>query len=52
MGRETSDDLPPLVPVTRSDLVVERGGYRVSADSPGTSLLVQPIEYSHCLRQI
>jgi hypothetical protein len=46
----TSDDLPPLVPVTRSDLVVERGGYRVNADSPGTSLLVLPIEYSHCLR--
>ena len=46
----TSDDLPALVPVTRSDLVVERGGYRVNADSPGTSLLVLPIEYSHCLR--
>ena len=42
--------VPALVPVTRSDLVVERGGYRVNADSPGTSLLVLPIEYSHCLR--
>jgi hypothetical protein len=45
----TSDELPPLVPVNRSSLTVERGGYRIEADSPGTSLLVLPIEYSHCL---
>ncbi|PWT74100.1 MAG: hypothetical protein C5B46_04580 [Proteobacteria bacterium] len=45
----TSNELPPLVPVSRSRLAVERGGYRVEADSPGTSLLVLPIEYSHCL---
>jgi hypothetical protein len=44
------EDLPPLVPASRSSLVVERGGYRVSAESPGTSLLVLPVEYSHCLR--
>ena len=31
-------------------LIVERGGYRIEADSPGTSLLVLPVEYSHCLR--
>jgi hypothetical protein len=41
---------PPLVPVRRSTLVVERGGYRVEAESAGTSLLVLPLEYSHCLR--
>jgi hypothetical protein len=44
-----SDELPPLVPVSGSSLTIERGGYRVAADSPGTSLLVLPIEYSHCL---
>jgi hypothetical protein len=41
---------PPLLPARRSTLVVERGGYRVEADSAGTSLLVLPLEYSHCLR--
>jgi len=46
----TSDELPPLVPVSASGLTIERGGYRVEAGSPGTSLLVLPIEYSHCLR--
>jgi hypothetical protein len=45
----TSDELLSLVPVNGSSLLVERGGYRVEADSPGTSLLVLPIEYSHCL---
>src|SRR5262245_48708592 len=45
----TPDKLPPLVPVNRSSLTIERGGYRIEADSPGTSLLVLPIEYSHCL---
>jgi hypothetical protein len=39
-----------LVPPGRSALTVERGGYRIEADSPGTSLLVLPVEYSHCLR--
>ncbi len=43
-------EVPALVPARRSALVVERGGYRIEADSPGTSLLVLPIEYSHCLR--
>ena len=45
----TPNDLPPLVPANGSRLVVERGGYRLEADSPGTSLLVLPVEYSHCL---
>src|SRR5262249_37918249 len=30
-------------------MIVERGGYRIEAESPGTSLLVLPVEYSHCL---
>jgi len=44
--------VPPLTlaPARRSALVVERGGYRVEAESAGTSLLVLPLEYSHCLR--
>jgi hypothetical protein len=46
----TSDELPPLVPVSSSSLTIERGSYRIEADSPGNSLLVLPIEYSHCLQ--
>jgi hypothetical protein len=45
-----SDEPPPVIPVIRSSLIVERGGYRIEAESPGTSLLVLPVEYSHCLR--
>lgn len=44
-----STNLPALVPALHSRLVVERGGYRVEAESAGTSLLVLPLEYSHCL---
>jgi hypothetical protein len=43
-------EVPPLVPARKSQLIVERGGYRIEATSTGTSLLVLPIEYSHCLR--
>jgi hypothetical protein len=46
----TAEELPPLVPVLTSSLFVERGGYRIQATSSGTSLIVLPIEYSHCLR--
>jgi hypothetical protein len=46
----TADGVPPLVRVSDSRLLVERGGYRIEATSTGTSLLVLPIEYSHCLR--
>jgi hypothetical protein len=46
----TAEELPPLVPVLTSSLVAERGGYRIEAASSGTSLLVLPVEYSHCLR--
>ena len=45
----TQEEMPPLVPVSSSSLTIERGGYGIEADSPGTSLLVLPIEYSHCL---
>jgi hypothetical protein len=45
-----AEEVRALVPAGRSALTVERGGYRIEADSPGTSLLVLPVEYSHCLR--
>jgi hypothetical protein len=45
----TQEEMPPLVPVSASSVTIERGGYRIEADGPGTSLLVLPIEYSHCL---
>jgi hypothetical protein len=45
----TAKDVPRLVSVTSSRLTVERGGYRIEASSPSTSLLVLPIEYSACL---
>jgi hypothetical protein len=44
------EELPPLVPVSASSLTIERGGYRIEADSSAVSLLVLPIEYSHCLQ--
>jgi hypothetical protein len=43
-------EVPALVSARRSVLVVERGGHRIEADTPGTSLLVLLLEYSHCLR--
>jgi hypothetical protein len=45
-------DAPPnLVPGTLTSLTVETGPVlHVRAQSPGTSLLVLPFEYSHCLR--
>lgn len=46
----TSDELPPLTTVSRSELTMQRGSYRVEAHSAGTSLLVLPIEYSHCFQ--
>src|SRR5262249_40114979 len=46
----SSQTLPALVPVSAAELVVERGGYRIEVTSPGASLLVLPVEYSHCLR--
>ena len=45
-----AEALPPLTGATEHRLVVERGGYRIEASSPGSSLLVLPVEYSHCLR--
>ena len=46
------DDLPAnVVPGTLQSLTVEAGpALHVRAESPGSSLLVLPFEYSHCLR--
>jgi hypothetical protein len=41
--------LPPsLVPATQARLIVEKGGYHVSAQSRESSLLVLPVQFSHC----
>jgi hypothetical protein len=40
--------LPALVPAGSSELRFARGGFRVTATSPGWSMLVLPIQFSHC----
>jgi hypothetical protein len=40
--------VPPLVAAAPAELRFERGGYRVTASSRGWSLIVLPIQYSHC----
>jgi len=37
-----------VVPASHAKLVTTRGGYRITAQSPGTSLLVLPVQFSHC----
>jgi hypothetical protein len=39
----------PLVPATQGRITIERDGLRVTAQSEGKSVLVLPVEYSHCL---
>jgi hypothetical protein len=41
-------ELPSLVEAPPAELRFERGGYRVIATSPEWSLIVLPIQYSHC----
>jgi hypothetical protein len=45
---EPTQDLPELVTAPPAELRFVRGGYTVSASSPEWSLLVLPIQYSHC----
>jgi hypothetical protein len=45
----SQEALPPLTKATSSKLVVNRGAYQIEATSQGFSLLVLPVEYSHCL---
>ncbi len=40
--------LPALVPAAPGELRFDRGGFRVTATSPGWSMLVLPIQFSHC----
>jgi hypothetical protein len=45
---EPNQDLPELVTAPTAELRFVRGGYSVAASSPQWSLLVLPIQYSHC----
>jgi hypothetical protein len=38
-----------LVPAKDSQISIEKGAYRVRARSDGWTMLILPIEYSHCL---
>ena len=41
--------LPPdLVPAHQTWLAVTKGGYRIAARSAGASLLILPVQFSHC----
>jgi hypothetical protein len=40
--------LPPLVAASSSELHFDRGGFRVTASSPGWSMLVLPVQFTHC----
>ena len=42
----------PLVPAREMQLIRVRGGLRVSGKSDGTSLVVLPQQFSHCLRAL
>jgi hypothetical protein len=39
-----------LVPATRSRLVAIKDGYQLTASAPGASMVLLPIQYSHCWR--
>jgi len=39
----------PFTPARHSSMTLKRDGYRVSAEADGRSLLLLPIQFSHCL---
>jgi hypothetical protein len=39
----------PFTPARRSSMTLKRDGYRVSAEADGLSLLLLPVQFSHCL---
>jgi hypothetical protein len=41
---------PGLVPASRARLTAIRDGYHLTAAAPGTSMLVLPVQFSHCWR--
>jgi len=43
------NSIPKLVPASESIILLDNGGIRVKASSSGSSLLILPMEYSHCL---
>lgn len=42
--------LPPLVPAKESAILLNTDGIRIKASSSGSTLLILPVEYSHCYR--
>lgn len=38
------------VPASKASLAVSKGGLRISAESVGTSVVIIPLEFSHCLQ--
>jgi hypothetical protein len=45
--------LPPdVVPALQARLVAIKGGYHIDARSSGTSLLILPVQFSHCWRLV
>ena len=38
----------PLVEARRASMRIEKGGFRLQAESDGASILVLPVQYSHC----
>jgi hypothetical protein len=45
-------NMEKLVPVEKSGITIENGAYRIRAKSKGKSLLIVPVEYSHCLEAV
>ena len=43
---------PDVVSARRARLTVIRGGYHIEAQSSGTSILVLPVQFSHCWRLV
>jgi hypothetical protein len=41
-------EVPPLVQASSGKLHIDRGGFHLSAASPDWSLIVLPIQYTHC----
>jgi len=46
----SSERLPTLVPATRSKLYYSKGRLRVLAQSTAESLVILPVQFSHCLK--
>jgi len=45
----SSIHLENLIPANSSQIIIEKGGFHLQAHSKGQTLLILPIEFSHCL---